>query len=180
MNTYTKTIKETVALILAVTVVLVGMVYISPLKQAGAAMLGYTEYQDAVATTTRTTLSTNPGTASSTIMVNVKDAQAFDFNICAVASTTSGVLAYRVFYSMGDPETATASSSRTWFQETRESVSSGVVTHTRAEHTLALSTTDTCFNLAQLNVGAKWVRIDVGAQGATSTIWRSVAPKSEI
>ena len=188
MDTHTLTTLRNVAIVtFTFLVAIAGMAYFWPTQDTEAAMISHNEYVDAVATTTRTTLSTNVGVASSTLTLRLADAQSFDFNLCALASTSAGTMRYKVFYSQGDPETLAASSTLTWFQETNVQASttlaqSGTVmlAHAPVEHYLALSTTDTCFNLNQNPASAKWVQIRMSAQGATSTVWRSVVPKSEI
>jgi len=183
MDTHTlRGLKNAAIITFTILVALAGMAYFIPADEVGAAVVAHTEYKSAVATTTYSTLLTT-GQASTSVTVGILEAHAVDFNVCAVASSTLGVLKYKVSYAMGDPLTAEASSTLTFFQETVQSASStaaGIYTMTPAEHYLALTTTATCFNLPQTPVGAKWLKLDMGAQGTTSTIWYSVVPKGEI
>lgn len=176
-------IKKITISILAVTILAVGALLFLGKSNAVGSTDVRIEYSDGnVYTATSTAIVyLTPSTASSSISFNAREAKGFDFNLCATASSSAAVLKYQIFYA---PTENVITASTTWYQETREAVSAGAITHSLAEHSLSLATTTTGANYVCANidnpVSAKWVKIKMGAQGASTTIWRVLTPEVEL
>lgn len=115
--------------------------------------------------------------ASSTIYATVDGSPRFGVNLCATASTSAGILAYRVFYT---PQSLLYTASTTWYQETTNNLSGSTTAsmfHMPVIHyvPLATSTVGTnyiCLNIASQPINAKNIKIQMSMLGSNASVWR--------
>lgn len=119
---------------------------------------------------------TTTATASTTAETTLGGSESFDFNVCALASTSAAVIDGSLWF-------AFEQDNPTWFQATNATVdSSSSLTFSsynfhQSLATSSLGTNYTCLNILTFPVGAKRAKIKMGVSGSNTGIWWGFVPK---
>lgn len=174
MNSIKKSYVVSIFAIIALFVV--GSVYLrSDVTLAGGRTSEQWSSKSDISTSTYIYMTTN-ATASTTAETTLGGSESFDFNICALASTSAAVIDGSLWF-------AFEHDNPTWFQATNATVDSSTsLTFSSYQFHQSLATTSlgtnyTCLNILTFPVGAKRAKIKMGVSGSNTGIWWGFVPK---